>query len=260
MVLPLLDASHYLACIEKGIALCQRLETFETATPARRVPLDAYDCTSARLSCRDEGLARGLASVGIGRAFIFVDVRNRRRQEDAIYSNWFSDGTIVAGENYKRRDENPEGQRIFPSEALWQSLLLARGQRPLFRKPMQLRTVVRSNVVNSSSRTAIWHATRRSTCSNEGPKGYKVYTELDDGYYAVLGSQNGASTMRILLDHKAQIGFRTVEKIIVFECRNVGDEENEDLARNFAVILSDPRQKDYRTVPSRIPRLVSRKT
>ena len=107
-----------------------------------------------------------------------------------------------------------------------------------------MRTVVRSNVVNSSSRTAIWHAARRSTCSNEGPKGYKVYTELDDRYYAILGSQNGASTMRILLDHKAQIGFRTVEKIILSECRNVGDEKNEDLARNFA------RQKDYWTVLS----------
>ena len=75
-------------------------------------------------------------------------------------------------------------------------------------------------------------------------QGYKVYTELDDRYYAILGSQNGASTMRILLDHKAQIGFRTVEKIILFECRNVGDEKNEDLARNFA------RQKDYWTVLS----------
>jgi hypothetical protein len=36
-----------------------------------------------------------------------------------------------------------------------------------------------------------------------GPKGYKVYTELDDGYYVILGSQDGAGTMRILLDHKA---------------------------------------------------------
>lgn len=168
-------------------------------------------------------------------------------------------GPIVAGENYKHRDENPEDQRIFPSEALWQSFLLARGQRPSFRKPMRLCAVVRSNVVNASSRTAIWHAARRSTSSNEGPKGYKVYTELDDGFNAILGSQNGASTMRLLLDHKAPIGFRTVEKIAVFECRNAGDEEIEDLARNFAVILSDPRRKGYRTIPSRIPRLVSRK-
>ena len=75
MVLPLLDSSRYSAYIKDGIALCQRLETFETATPARRVPLDTYDCTSARLSCHDKELARGLASIGVGCAFVFVDVR-----------------------------------------------------------------------------------------------------------------------------------------------------------------------------------------
>lgn len=72
MALPLLDASHYLAYIENRIALCQRLENFETAIPARRVPLDTYDYISMRFLYYDEGLD----SVSVNGAFIFINIRN----------------------------------------------------------------------------------------------------------------------------------------------------------------------------------------
>ena len=57
----------------------------------------------------------------------------------------------------------------------------------------------------------IWHAAKFSTSTREGPHHYREYTELDQGYHAILGSVNGASTMRMLLDHKAQL--RAVAKI-----------------------------------------------
>ena len=106
---------------------------------------------------------------------------------------------------------------------------------------MKLRTIVRSNVVDSSAWTTIQHAASRLTYSEEGHKGYKLYTESDDRYYAILINQNGASTMRLLLDHKAHFEFRAIKSIVVFERRNARDEEKEDLGRSFAVILSDPR-------------------
>jgi hypothetical protein len=45
----------------------------------------------------------------------------------------------------------------------------------------------------------------------------------------------------MLLDHKADIGFRIIEKVVVFECRSDGDEDEELKARSFAVLLSGPR-------------------
>ena len=54
------------------------------------------------------------------------------------------------------------------------------------------------------------------------------------GFFALLGSINGAyrvtcragfiaSVMRILLDHKSQLGFRTVENVVVFDLETVED-------------------------------------
>ena len=72
------------------------------------------------------------------------------------------------------------------------------------------------------------------------------------GFYALLGSVNGKTAMRMLLDHKSHIEYRTVEKIIL-----VGDNDddkepklklNEAEARSFIILLSEKRQP-----PSQIP-------
>jgi hypothetical protein len=152
----------------------------------------------------------------------------------------------VANENYKSRDIRPEHWQIFPSEALWQSFLLAsREDALLVGSTDNLRTIVRNNVVNQSCRTAIWYAARRSTCTSEGEKGYKVYTEFDNGFFAILGSQNGVSTMRLLLDHKRELGFPKIEKVIVFSCREAGDEKESGRSRTIAVILSEKRETGH---------------
>ncbi|RDL38623.1 uncharacterized protein BP5553_02963 [Venustampulla echinocandica] len=56
----------------------------------------------------------------------------------------------------------------------------------------------------------------------------------------------GLGNLRMLLDHKAGIGFRIIEKVVVFECRSDGDEDEELKARSFAVLLSDPRDLQRR--------------
>lgn len=63
----------------------------------------------------------------------------------------------------------------------------------------------------------VWHAVRLSTCTGEGLHHYREYMKWDKGYHAMLGSVNGASTMRMLLDHKANMGYSTVEKVVVLE-------------------------------------------
>jgi hypothetical protein len=62
----------------------------------------------------------------------------------------------------------------------------------------------RSSVGNLSARRTIWYAARRSTCLIEdSSSGYIEYTQpLDEGFYAILGSENGANSMRLLIDHR----------------------------------------------------------
>ena len=63
----------------------------------------------------------------------------------------------------------------------------------------------------------IWHSARWSGCSKSDSKGYREYTKYHSGFFALLGSVNGASTMRMLLDHKEEeeIGFHIVDKVVV---------------------------------------------
>jgi hypothetical protein len=68
---------------------------------------------------------------------------------------------------------------------------------------------------------------------SEEEKGYKLYTQCDNGLFAILGSQNGATTIKMLLDHKRELGFLVIEKIAGFLCRYAGDENEEDLSRTI---------------------------
>ena len=78
-----------------------------------------------------------------------------------------------------------------------------------------------------------------STASREGPHFYREYTECDAGYYAILGSPNGASSMRMLHDHKAAIGYPTIERIIVLGDHKVTLKTPE--SRSFVILLSSYR-------------------
>ena len=46
--------------------------------------------------------------------------------------------------------------------------------------------------------------------------GYKEYTDLDDRFYALLGSVVGKFMKHMLLDHKAEIEYRSVDRVVLF--------------------------------------------
>ena len=73
----------------------------------------------------------------------------------------------------------------------------------------------------------IWQAARVSSSSEERADGYRLYTPRDEAFFAILGSVNGANTMRILIDYKGDIDFKTGSCIVVFLCR-LGEEDVED--------------------------------
>jgi hypothetical protein len=144
---------------------------------------------------------------------------------------------------------NPRAQQLWPSEVVWQSWVLAGDRLPSF-DPLSLRIIARAAVINLSARRAIWYAARRSTSLVQCPStGYAVYTKEDDGFYAVLGSANGASSMRLLIDHKAELGNRSVEKIVM-----IGGPEG-----RTNDIAPDPRD-DFTRSRSFFPALSKRRT
>jgi hypothetical protein len=111
---------------------------------------------------------------------------------DAAYTNWCNvrqqDACILNLSNFKSYDLNPPAQRLWPSEAVWQTWILAGDSLPSF-DPLSLRIIARNAVLKLSARRAIWYAARRSTSVIEDPViGYSVYTKEDEGLYAILGS------------------------------------------------------------------------
>lgn len=53
------------------------------------------------------------------------------------------------------------------------------------------------------------------------------------GFYAILGSVNGANCLRLLRDHKADIGYRTVERVVVFGAAELTLKEPENRSSLF---------------------------
>lgn len=54
-----------------------------------------------------------------------------------------------------------------------------------------------------------------STYTQGDDSGYRVYTDIDDVFYAILGSPNSGLAMHVLDDHKHHVGLRYVEKVVV---------------------------------------------
>ena len=108
--------------------------------------------------------------------------------------------------------------------------------------PSRLRMIVRHGVVNERTRMVIWQAAREPAMSRTRQDGYKEYFPPDQGFFALLRSVNGSSTMRMLLDHKDRIGYKTVMNIIVFACNSAADADKFEKHRTFMIVLSNERR------------------
>lgn len=191
---------EYMAAIEKGQRLCGLLDSF-VRTDRIQYPsmqsLYSVDSDLLRVNATKR-IQKALAGCGLSTSKLtYVEVKSSGRSnfEDAAYTNYLDakSGVIVCSENYKHRDKNAPGQQLWPSEILWQSWMMAvKEQRS---RLSDLKAVVRFLVVNKSTKSVIWHAHRLSTCTRDGPDHYREYTKLDQGYHALLGSANGASTI-----------------------------------------------------------------
>lgn len=55
----------------------------------------------------------------------------------------------------------------------------------------------------------------RATQGIHDNRGHRIHTDMDQGFYAILGSSNGKVVMHMLKDHEQHIRGRYVEKVVV---------------------------------------------
>lgn len=72
------------------------------------------------------------------------------------------------------------------------------------------------HIINGYIKDMVFETIRVSTSTFEKSHGHKEFTDIDDGFYALLGSVLGNSSMHMLLDHKAEIGYRSVDRVVLF--------------------------------------------
>ncbi len=116
-----------------------------------------------------------------------------------------------------------------------------------------LRGIFRQNVCNTQTLRALWWSAELSAATTSRRNGLRIYTNVDDGYHALLGSPNGASTMRMLIDHRGEIGFRVVERVVVLPLPNtstIADLESKEKHRTFYIEFSDCRSVPTPSPPS----------
>ena len=74
--------------------------------------------------------------------------------------------------------------------------------------------------------------------TREKTYGYKGNTEIGDGFYALLGSVLGKSMMHMLLEYKAEIGYRSVGRVVLLEQRAVYPAQQWGPARGLLIVPS----------------------
>ncbi|KAI8940455.1 hypothetical protein NX059_004141 [Plenodomus lindquistii] len=243
----------YESAITNGKRLYKELASFEAQPPSpASLASCGYEVQSGPLSSNVENSLRPmLLSCGIlisNSTYVEVSSAGTPDSDDSAYCNWFDPGLIICNENDKTRDTHSGDKRIWSSEVLWQSWKSkALGAGKL---ASDVRAIVRLNIINEASRIAIWQASKHSSSSRIDDHNQTEYTRHDNGFYAILGTPNGASTMRMLRDHRTELGHRIVEKIVVFGHKDLTMETAE--TRSMVILLYD-----RRTPPSRIPIPVS---
>ena len=231
----------YNQAIIKGKELVGELNSFRVRPSSSQLLRDLYEVESGTIAAKyavPDNLVRGYIKVP---KLKWVDISSplAKDEPDTAYSYFVSGsaGLLVINEVHKDRDKNRPGQTFKPSELAWQSFLLGAEQDGVL--PTSLRDIVVSHVVNENTRDVILETTRVSTSLLSKDHGHQEFTQVDDGFHALLGSVLGKSVLHMLLDHKAEIGYRCVDRVIL-----VGKKDLQpDQARSFIVVLSEPRPR-----------------
>lgn len=144
---------------------------------------------------------------------------------------------VIAKLNDKDKDKAAPEDKIFPSEILWRSWVKVAKKNSV---PLsKLRVITRYFIIIEASKAVIKDTWAYSDFTRD-EKFHRELTDTDPGFFAVLGSINGYSTIRMLRDHRQAIGFRTVERVLLLKTQD-GEIPKNGQAPTFIILLSSPR-------------------
>ena len=136
--------------------------------------------------------------------------------KDVAYRNWIgSNGLLVCWDNFKKKDTNAPPVP-WPSDMLWEQWLRGNRRDP-HQRVSDLQYVFRSCIIEEATAKLIWlsasHGCYKTNC--RGPNNQVEYTEQDSGFFAIIGSVNGGSLMKMLTQHKDELNYRKVVRVVV---------------------------------------------
>lgn len=176
---------------------------------------DLYYIETGYVNVADE-IRGDLANWNVApRSVSFVDIYSSRKRQDAAYMYHISarTGLLLVSEAFRERDTRLATRQLRLSETAWQSFLRIASLDGV--RPFKLRCIILSFVLNENTKAAIFESGRRSTSTFQKTLGYKEYTDLEDGFNTLLDSALGKMMVNMLLDHKAEIGYRSVDRVVL---------------------------------------------
>lgn len=176
----------------------------------------------------------------------WVEVPSSKKDPDAAYCHHVSGrtGMLLVNDTFKSRDKNRPENQLRPSEIAWQSFVLGAIKDGV--RPSRLKNIVMNFVLNENTQHVIFETARTSTSTLTGTNGYREFTDKDDGFRAHLGSVLGKLAMHMLLDHKAEIDYRTVDRVLLLARDDLVPSKERELARTFGILLSGPKPLEKR--------------
>jgi hypothetical protein len=126
------------------------------------------------------------------------------------YINYFlaEDGMIVFGENFLTEETNPENMRLKLTSVVGQYWIETTKEKEI--DPASLKMIVRANISGKANSDVVNRALQASD-------GKLEFFPGDDGFYAILATDNGKGIPHFLSDWKGSLDYKSIQKIRVIE-------------------------------------------
>lgn len=247
----------YLHAIRKGRELFRELKSFRVRPSSDQLLTALYKVETGHKDGPQE-ISTELAFWKINiEKLLWIDVTSRgKNSTDTAYSHHVKarNGLLLTSEVDKDRDMNKPASQLKPSEVAWQSFVLGAAVDGV--PSSRIRCLVMHCIVNENTKDVIFETSRTSSSTLRKTNNHKEYTNVDERFYALLGSVLGKSAVHMLLDHKSEIGYRLVERVVLLGREDLVPGLQWEQARTLFIILSEPRPR--KRAASELPYSVER--
>lgn len=152
-------------------------------------------------------------------------------------------GFILADQNFSPAFESPEfpakGQ-AYPKLQQWSDVTFLEWQNQAASNVGGLKNILRSNIINLDTRNMMDTALQMMTPPQAiGFWGSQVTFEMtSDQGKALLGTPNGGGVAWILINHKAQLGIKTISSVTIWKTTEIAQLENGETGPGYEMLFT----------------------